>query len=233
MRFHYLQHVPFENLAYVETWLQTKNIIFSRTALFESQRLPEQNDFECLIVMGGPMGACDENKYSWMKAEKIFIEQAIRNKKIVIGICLGAQLIADVLGAKVYKNQYKEIGWFPVRKTKEPDKTIFDALFPDEFHAFHWHGDTFDIPEGATRFAESTACKNQGFVYDQKVFALQFHLESTKESIEQLILNCGDELKETGAYIQDAEEIRKYPNYILDCNRHMSIFLEGIIGKEY
>lgn len=232
MKVHYLQHVSFENLAYVETWLKTKKIAFSRTALYENRKLPDQNDFECLIVMGGPMGACDEDKFSWMKAEKIFIEQALRNNKIVIGICLGAQMIADVLGAKVYKNQFKEIGWFPVKKTVESGTTIFDSLLPDEFYAFHWHGDTFDIPSGAIRFAESKACKNQGFIYNQKVFAFQFHLESTKESIEQLILNCGHELKESGDYIQDAGKIRKHFDYILDCNRFMGVFLESIIRKE-
>ncbi|HIJ58003.1 MAG TPA: type 1 glutamine amidotransferase, partial [Deltaproteobacteria bacterium] len=161
----------------------------------------------------------------WMKAEKAFIEQSIRNQKTVIGICLGAQLIADVLGARVYKNPVKEIGWFPVEKSKESKGSIFDSLWPDEFYAFHWHGDTFDIPPGAIHFAQSKACRNQGFVYQQHVFALQFHIESTKKSIEELIFYCGHELNETGTYIQHSDKIRRYFDHTLDCNRYMSNFL--------
>jgi len=232
VKIHYLQHVPFEGLAYIETWLQTKNIIPSQTVLYQNQELPDQSDFDFLIIMGGPMGAHDENKFTWMKAEKIFIEQAIRNGKIVIGICLGAQLIADVLGAKVYKNPLKEIGWFPLKKSEESKGSIFDTLWPDEFYAFHWHGDTFNIPYGAIHLAHSKACRNQGFVYQQNVFALQFHIESTKKSIEELIFNCGHELKETGTYIQHSDKIRRYFDHILECNRYMSLLLEYIIGKE-
>jgi len=229
MKIHYLQHVPFEGLAHIETWLQSKNMIPSRTALYQNEALPDQGDFECLIIMGGPMGVQDEKKYPWIKEEKIFIEQSIRNQKTVIGICLGAQLIADVLGARVYRNSFKEIGWFPVRKRKESKGTIMDALLQNEFHAFHWHGDTFDIPRGADHFAESEACPNQGFIYERHVVALQFHFESTKDSIEQLILNCGHELNEKAAYIQDAGKIRKAFHYIPDCNRLMDRLLEFMI----
>lgn len=153
--------------------------------------------------MGGPMGVHDEKKHPWLKAEKQFIENAIKSDKVVIGICLGAQLIADVLGAKVFPSQYKEIGWFPVHLTNEGKKVLGD--FPEDFTAFHWHGDTFDLPSGAKHLAGSVACKNQAFLYD-KVLGLQFHLESTEASVKALIDNCRQEIV-PASHIQNEESI--------------------------
>lgn len=231
MRVHYLQHVPFENLAYIEKWLEKKKINPSRTALFDNQVLPDPDDFDCLIIMGGPMGVDDDSSYPWMKAEKNFIEQSIKQGKTVVGICLGAQMIAQVLGARVFKNTNKEIGWFPIKMKKGSGNTFFKEIWQETFHAFHWHGDTFDIPDGAIHFAESEACRNQGFIYQQNVVGLQSHLESTKESIEQLILNCGDEIETPDLYIQSADEIHKKYDYISECNQHMSSFLDCILDS--
>jgi GMP synthase-like glutamine amidotransferase len=107
-------------------------------------------------------------------------------------------------------------------------KTIFDSLWPDEFHAFHWHGDTFDIPHGAIHFAETAACKNQGFVYQDKIYGFQFHLESTQESIEQLITHCGDELDKE-KYIQNADDIRNNTSCVSISNQRMHVFLNKLL----
>jgi GMP synthase-like glutamine amidotransferase len=219
MRLHFLQHVPFEDLGIIATWAEEKNILVSRTAFYLNEELPVVDSFDLLVVMGGPMGVHDEDKYGWLKTEKEFIKESIHKKKVVLGICLGAQLIAGVLGAKVYKNPAREIGWFSVRKnTKSESKDT--GLFPDEFYAFHWHGDTFDIPEGSIPIGESGACKNQGFIYKKRVIALQFHLESTQAGIENLIKNCADELV-SAPFIQQAEKIRGGYKFIPESNRLM------------
>ncbi len=228
MRLHFLQHVPFEGLGIIAEWAKDKNTPICRTAFFLDETLPDINSFDLLVVMGGPMGVYDEDEYRWLTPEKEFINKAILTGKAVLGICLGAQMIAAALGAKVYKNSNKEIGWFPVRKNTKSDSKGA-SLFPDEFFAFHWHGDTFDIPEGAIRLGESGACKNQGFIYKERVMALQFHLESTQTGIGDLIRNCGNELV-SGPFIQQPDKIRQGNKYIPESNLLMYNALDFLIS---
>lgn len=193
MRLHYLQHVHFEGLGSIEAWAKKSGIKISSTRLFNNEVLPSFDDFDCLIVLGGPMNIHEEASYPWLTKEKHFIHKTIFLGKHVLGICLGAQLIADILGAKVYPNRYKEIGWFPIQLKKEIGPPLVD-IFPDNLEVMHWHGDTFNLPTDSILFASSDACRNQGFIYKNKVIALQFHLETTKTSLESLIANCGDEI---------------------------------------
>jgi GMP synthase (glutamine-hydrolysing) len=210
MKIHYLQHVEFETPANILKWAERKGHTISGTHLYKNENLPDLKDFDFLVIMGGPMGIYDEEDYPFLKEEKIFIKEAINGNKLVLGICLGAQLIADVLGSKVYKNKEKEIGWFDVKLTEELKKTKIFKNFPKKFKAFHWHGDTFDIPNGAIHIAESEACKNQAFEYNHgKVVALQFHLEVDKNAVKRLIENSEEELKEKGKYIQFPEKMLK------------------------
>ncbi|OHD66476.1 MAG: hypothetical protein A2176_03795 [Spirochaetes bacterium RBG_13_51_14] len=216
MNIHYLQHVSFEGPAYLETIARELGAIFTGTMLHEGQRLPEKTDFDLLAVMGGPMGVYDEKKYPWLIDEKIFIEKSIRAGTRIIGICLGAQLIAEVMGALVYRNSCREIGWFTVQLNADARTTSAGRALPHVFFAFHWHSDTFDIPRGAVRIAESAACKNQGFIYQEQVVGLQFHLESTAESVRELYKNCGGELDGT-RFVQQPVEILQM-DYISGCN---------------
>lgn len=206
MRIHYLQHVPFEGLASIEQWAIKKNHILSVTKFYNGDALPSVDDFDWLIVMGGPMNIYEHNKYPWLTEEKHFIEEAIKSNKVVIGICLGSQLIADVLGSKVYKGQEKEIGWHPIQVTKEAQESAVFASLPESFNVFHWHGDTFDLPPGAVRLAYSEVCANQAFIYGERVLGLQFHLESTKDSVREIIENCTSEVV-AGKYIQKPQEM--------------------------
>lgn len=230
MRLHYLQHVPFEDLANIKLWATHKGHSVSRTLLFDDEKLPPTSDFDCLIIMGGPMNIYEEKKYPWLIREKRFIEETITNKKTVLGICLGAQLIADVLGGMVYKNKYKEIGWYPVLLTKEAKKSSVFHKLPKRFPAFHWHGDTFKLPSGCIRIAESDGCANQAFEYNRRVIGLQFHLESSIESINQLILNCSDELIE-GRYIQTSDQILSNESNVREINGIMNLLLDNIEGE--
>lgn len=221
MQAHYFQHVPFEGLGSIEPWLRNAGYKISCTRFYNSENLPLIEGIDLLIVMGGPMSVNDESKHPWLVQEKAFIKNAIRTGKSVLGICLGAQLIADAMGGKVFPNPAKEIGWFPV-KAVEPENAL-SFQFPKKTEVFHWHGETFSLPEGAVRIAESKGCENQAFQIGSKVIGLQFHLETTPSSATAIVENCQDELVE-GKYIQTGEEILSVPG-----ERYSSI--NGLMGK--
>ncbi|MFA4956212.1 MAG: type 1 glutamine amidotransferase [Candidatus Methanoperedens sp.] len=226
MRIHSLQHEPFEGLGIIEVWAKNKGHSISRTLLFNNDELPETREFDWLVIMGGSMNIYEEDKFPWLKKEKEFISKAIESKKILLGVCLGSQLIADVLGGKVSKNQYKEIGWFPVSLTREArDSSIFSSL-PDTFTAFHWHGDTFKIPHGAARIAQSEGCTNQAFEFGRAI-GLQCHLEYSKKSIDLMLQNCSDELVD-GKYIQAPDEIISKMENVHEMNRTLNLILDNM-----
>ncbi|MCS6943229.1 MAG: type 1 glutamine amidotransferase [Geminocystis sp.] len=225
IRIHYLQHVPFEGLGYIETWAKENNYRLTATRFYENDSLPGMSSFDWLVVLGGPMGVYDENKYPWLKKEKQWLKTAIDNGKTIIGICLGAQLIAEVLGGRVFANRKKEIGWFAVKVTEAGKKTEILRDIPSCLMAFHWHGDTFDIPENAIHLMKTEVCPNQAFLYKERVLALQFHLEVTEETIYQLINHCGGELM-VDDYIQKAEEIVAQKHLIRQCNGNLKKILD-------
>ena len=130
MKLHFLQHVCFEDIAHIKNWADRRSISVSKTAVYSGDQFPFIDEFDILVVMGGPMGVCDHQQYPWLTPEKIFIEKAISASKPVLGICLGAQLIADVAGAKVYPNDHKEIGWFDVERTAAMEDANINTNYP-------------------------------------------------------------------------------------------------------
>lgn len=208
MRIHTFEHVPFEGPGAIADHAAKRGFPLARTRLFAGDPLPSVKDFDLLVVMGGPMGVYDEGQYDWLAAEKQFLRQAMAAGRSVLGVCLGAQLLAEALGAGVAKNPEREIGWLPVRLTPWGKTSPAFAGFPAEFSPFHWHGDTFSIARGASCLASSEACANQAFAVGAKFVGLQFHLETTAESMEALIANCADELASGGAYVQTPEAMR-------------------------
>ena len=220
MKIHYFQHVPFEGLGSIGDWLRSGSHQLGATRFYRNEPLPAIEDIDLLVVMGGPMNIYEETKYSWFSEEKRFIERAIAAHKRVLGICLGAQLVADVLGAKVYANTDKEIGWFPVKMTEHAHRSNLFTALPDRLDVFHWHGDTFDIPEGAMHVAHSEGCVHQAFVYDERVVGLQFHLETTSVSAQQIITHCADEIVE-GRYIQTPQVMLGDPHRFDVINQSM------------
>jgi GMP synthase-like glutamine amidotransferase len=204
MQAHYLQHVPFEGLGSIEPWLLNAGYEISNTQLFDTDALPDIEEIDLLIVMGGPMSVNDELNYPWLAKEKAFIRKSIEAAKPVLGICLGAQLIANAMGAEVLPNPVKEIGWFPVEGVGSESTSLF--RFPDEIAVFHWHGETFSLPPGAIQLARSKGCENQAYQIGSNVIGLQFHLETTPESAQAIVENCRDELVE-GRYIQSEADI--------------------------
>ncbi len=208
MQIHFIQHVPFETPAWLLTWAKENGYTYQITHLYKGDTLPDPQKTDMLIVMGGPMGIKDEADYPWLKTEQKFIRDCIQSDKYILGICLGAQMIANVLGAPVTKNPEKEIGWFPVQKSKAIAGHPVFKYWADAFTAFHWHGDTFALPQGALPVGSTEACRNQGFIYQDNVIALQFHLECSRASIGALLEHCGDELT-AGNFIQPRHVIEK------------------------
>lgn len=225
MRLHYLQHVPFENPGSILVWAQENGHVLTNTQLYNKEPLPRQQDFDWLVVMGGPMNIYEEEKYPWLATEKQFIRDAIASGKVLIGLCLGGQLIADVIGGKVTQNPQQEIGWFPIQLKEKIRSSPLFSFFPAQPMVFQWHGDTFSVlPETAVQLAESPACKQQAFVYNNRVFSFQYHLENTQEIIQSLVDNCQDEMK-PGPYVQTVAEILAHPEYIVQSNQWMHQFL--------
>ena len=156
-----------------------------------------------------------KRSFAWLSTEKKFIRQAIDAGKIVLGICLGSQLVSAALGAKVYANNEKEIGWFDIELTLNAQAGIFYGI-GSTLRVFHWHGDTFDLPENAVLLASSAATKNQAYIYKDRVLALQFHLEQTADTLHEMIETGRKELKK-GKYIQPEKELLN--SQLLDSNK--------------
>jgi len=171
-----LQHIRCEPPAAYEDELSDRGIALERVHVDEGQPLPDWRRYDAVIAMGGPMGAYEEQAYPWLAAEKRLIAEAARAGMPVWGVCLGAQLLAASLGARVLPGPGPEVGVLPVTLTEEAAKDPVFAGGPATFRSFHWHGDTYELPPSAVRLAGSALYEQQAFVF-QRAYALQFHLE--------------------------------------------------------
>ena len=175
-----LQHVACEPPAAYEDELLERGLSLERVQLDRGDRLPDWRRFAAIIAMGGPMGAYDDDGHPWLKSEKRLISDAVRSGKPYWGVCLGAQLLAASLGARVAPGPSPEIG---IEQITLSDGAADDPVFagaPPVFEALSWHGDTYELPPGAVRLAGSEQYEQQAFVSD-RAYALQFHLEVTAE----------------------------------------------------
>lgn len=228
MRVHWLQHADFEDLGCIGPWLAERGYAVSGTALYAGEPLPAVEAFDVLIVMGGPMNIYEHAEHPWLVAEKALIRAAIAAGRRVLGICLGAQLIADVLGGPVTRNAETEIGWFPLRLTAEGRAHPLLAGLPDVFTGFHWHGDTYALPLGALRLADSAACAQQAFAWDgSRVLGLQFHLEVTQANAREWFRH---ESVTPSAYVQAPEQILADTAAFEANNRWMRAILERYVA---
>ena len=224
---HCLQHVPFEGPAGIADWLTARGHRLTYTHFYRGEALPPIEKFDWLVIMGGPMNVYEHRFHPWLREEKLFIEKAVRAGKTVLGVCLGAQLIADVLGGKVYQNVEKEIGWLPI--TLHDEAAHFFPGAPNEITVFHWHGDTFSLP-GSVCLASSAGCAHQAFAHGERVVGLQFHIETTLAGIAALVGNCGNELT-GGKYIQAATEITGNCAHYAASQRMLATLLEQLETK--
>lgn len=204
MNLHVLQHESCETPGVIADWALERGHALTFTHLYRGESLPDSAAVDGLVVMGGPMNIYQDRLYPWLAAERRFLEAHVAAGKPAVGICLGAQLLADALGGRVHQNAEIEIGWFPVEFTAEA-RARFPFL-PPTLEALHWHGDTFELPAGATRLATSAGCANQGFVFGDRVLALQFHPEVKPGVVADLVEAFAHELA-PAAFVQSAEQI--------------------------
>jgi len=226
------QHVPHEILGTLNPLLKDagfriKYINFGR----ENYKIPDLGDYDGLIVLGGTMNMDEVDLYPYLIPELRAIEQAMDNKMPMLGICLGSQLIAKVLGAKIRKNKIKEIGWYNIVPTKEGTEDRLLSKLSEVEKIFQWHGDTFDIPDGAVHLATSVDCENQAFKYGDNVYGFQFHLEVDKPMIKRWLTNPVNVEELNGLKgVIDPEEIRRETDIYIDRLKELgaSVFSEFI-----
>ncbi len=222
-----IRHIGVEGLGTIEDVLKSKGLAHAYIDTWKDPLPADVSDYGALVILGGPMGVYEQDTYPFIKQELSLIRKARDLKLPVIGICLGSQMIAQALGGRVYKGGTKEIGWYDIRLTREAsgDRLFGQVPGGDTFKVFQWHGDTYNIPQGAERLASSQACPNQAFIWNNQVLALQFHLEMNQESVANL-MDANDELVE-GTYVQSASQIKEYAFYMPTCQ----LLLEQLIEK--
>ena len=227
MHINILQHVPFEKPGIITDWASKNNYNLTYTKLYEDYTMPDIDNIDLLVVMGGPMSFDEFDIYHWLKEEIEFIKKAIKTNKAILGICLGAQLIVQALNGNPLHGKYKEIGWFPVKFDKLELTKIGWDFFPVELDVFHWHGDTFEIPKDAVHIAKSNAFQNQAFIFKDRIIGLQFHLEVKIDSILELVNNCREEIIKD-KYIQSEYDILNNRKNIAANNNLMIKILERL-----
>lgn len=224
MRVHWLQHAGFEDLGCIAPWLAQRGHTISYTPLQLGATPPRASEFDWLIVMGGPMNIYEYEAHPWLRAEKALIREALDSGKKLLGVCLGSQLIADVMGGPVTRNAHSEIGWFDIELNEAARRSKFFGRFPQRFTAFHWHGDTFAIPPGATGLMSSEGCANQAYEADGRVVGIQYHLEVTAANARDWFEH---ERPTAARYVQTPECILSDISRFAENNRLMLNLLEG------
>ncbi len=208
-----VQHSPSETLGTIEDVLRDHRIGFDYIQTYAGASVPRQmGERAGLIVMGGPMGVYEEAKYPFLRDEMRLLKSALALDRPVLGVCLGSQLLAAVLGAEVKKGEKKELGWHPVTlSTFAAQDSLFASVTP-QFWPFHWHGDVFSLPHGAVALASSRQTPCQAFRYGKNAYGILFHLEVTEGQISQMLLDFGDELREAGGEASDI--VKQTPQHL-------------------
>jgi len=227
LKIHALINYSIADLGTIEEWANDEGHTITTSNAYENDTYPELHDLDMLIILGGIMGAYEEDKFPWLISEKKFIKKAIEANKIVLGICLGAQLIADVLGGKALPHTHQEIGWWKVKFNSESQNTPIFKNLPKELEVFQFHGDTYELPNEAVCIAGNTACKNQAFIYKDRVVGLQFHPEFNEEKLQEIVSIHGDEVK-PGGFVQLPEEFLGKTHYHKTVYRFLYSLLNNI-----
>lgn len=220
-----IKHMDIEGPGFIEIFLKQAKIPYQILNLQTNEHFPEIDRFTHVVTLGGSMNVYEEDRYPFLKYEDLFIKEAIQRGKRILGICLGAQLIAKALGAKVFKAPAKEIGWYGVSLTKDGLKDPLFSDFPQEFSVFQWHEDTFEIPAGAKLIVTSSSVANQAFRYGTNVYGLQFHLEVTEQMIHEWLETYEEEFNENEPLFFTKDQI------IMDTKKNLTQL--KIIGMKF
>lgn len=206
MKIHYIIHASFEMPGAIEEWVKQKKYRSTETHVYKGEKLPQIWEFDFLIIMGGPQSPLELDKYPYMRDEIALAQQAIANKKAVLGICLGAQIIAEALGVETQRSPNKEIGAYPIELTAEGLVDPLFKKFPQKFDVMHWHNDMPGIPAGARLLAKSEGCPQQAFAYGDRVYGLQFHMEINYALAKEMIEHCPNDLQ-PNRFVYSANEL--------------------------
>ncbi len=225
MRVLVLHHVPHQPNV-IKRWGDENNHALSFFSCAERNDYPGTSEFDAFIIMGGPMGVNDS--LPWLASETQYIQQLVSLNKPVLGICLGAQLIAKALGAEVFSMATREIGWHPVNKTEQPH--WLHQCLPQVFSPFHWHGDNFEIPEGASHLYSSEGCENQAFAVGDNIVGLQFHLDFDTCTTMRVAENSPQELAGCEPFVQPLPSMLAKPERFCESNRHLFSVLNRLCG---
>lgn len=209
MRMHVVQHVPFEGPAAIANWAEQRGVEIT-ASLALTEEYPDIDTVDFLVLMGGPMDADDHFSSPWLEAEKTYVARALAEGRRVLGVCLGAQIVAEAIGGHVRRNDQAEIGWFALQRNAAADNDPVFAALPEALIAGHWHGDTFDLPAGVEPALSSEGTVCQAFSYDRgRVVGLQFHLEWTAESLAALLYAAPEDLEERSPLVMSAGELER------------------------
>jgi GMP synthase-like glutamine amidotransferase len=231
MHIQVVQHVPFEGPGYIGEWAAERGHTLDVTyAITERYPLPEA--FDLLVVMGGPMDADDEIASPWLLIEKHFVAETISAGRLVLGVCLGAQIVAEVIGGRVRRGREPEIGWFPVRLADASHDEPLFAGWPHEVVVGHWHGDTFLLPLAMEPVLSSDVTPNQAFVFDGHVVGLQFHLEWDEAALRTMIDACPGDFATGGAHVMTPERFAaRIPDHVPACRELLFGLLDRLATR--
>lgn len=218
-----ISHATFEKLGYIETWATKNNHIIRKVNPYRGETLPKIDDFDFIVIMGGPQSPLQIDKAPYLLDEIALIKNAIKHEKRILGICLGAQLIAEALGAKTEVSPHREVGMYLVELLEAANEDPVFRYFPSKFEVMHWHNDMPGLPNGAVLLAKSEGCPRQAFRYGDRVYGLQFHFEMNKYLLTGMVENCLADLIENGKYVRPVKEILE-----TDCSE-INLKLESIL----
>ena len=214
-----VQHVPFEGPGRIADWIRDRGHTLSEVQIYRGDPLPPVEEVDWAILMGGPMSVNDDEEYPWLSDEILWVRKLIEQRRKLLGVCLGAQLIARALGSRVYPALEKEIGWYPISVHGNAP-----VAFPSTMEVLHWHGETFELPPGAVRWASSPCCPNQAYAYENRVMGLQFHLESTEETVTALVENAGEEIGSGRYQMKGKSILKRGEDQILLRENHLHLY---------
>lgn len=218
------QHTEEENPGSLTTWLSSVNFPFQVHHIYRGEAMPAPENFDWLVVLGGPMNVEEVEKHPWLLAEKAFIKNWLLSKKPLLGICLGGQLLAEALGGKVSKNSQREIGFHPVHRTGQSHPAFSD--WPESLSVFQWHEDRFSLPPGCRSILTSTVCEHQAFALNDHTVGFQFHPESSESWILGNFVGFSPEAGEK--YVQSKEECAALiPSKLAPMTNQFFFFLEN------
>ncbi len=222
MKIHTILHASFETAGSIENWAYENSHSLDITHSYLNQPLPNINDFDFLIIMGGPQSPREQDIYPYLTNEISLIKDAIKANKYILGFCLGAQLIGEALGAVTLKSPEKEVGIWPITLTEDGKNDPLFEGFGDTFDVIHWHNDMPGIPEGSVIIASSPGCPHQAFRYNKRVYGLQFHMEFTQDNAKTMCDCCPDDLKPS-KFTQSKEDI--LTSDLLSINQKLNLIL--------